>query len=272
MNWSSGVRSTLCRILLIGLPLLFTACSGIQRMSDHDPFGLQGTGIILYPQKTAEDLFYRLHSENLEISSVKGIGNARIHTGKDVFSSRLAWAAQDPGKLHLQIIGPVGPLAVLAANGKNIFFFDHVDRQFYKRRFSEDALGSYFKIPLEFNEMIDMISGRIPIDGYDRIALTENPEVDGFILRLMFPDKKEILHLYLGPEMKAPWKMESFKPDGSLRYRALLRSYKITENFNLPFYISVEDANGSYFQLEMNRVWVNTEMDDTLFELTRPEP
>jgi hypothetical protein len=242
------------------------------RMDRHDPFGLKKAGIPVHSAQAAEDLSRWIAGINQEVENVKGIGTTRIVSDNQILSSRLAWAADERGRIRLEMIGPSGhPLARLAADGRAVYFYSLAENRFYQTRFTDRVLNNYLDIPFDLNQMTDVLCGRIPVPDHDGAALVDNLENGGYILYLALFRSREVVRIFLHSDMKIIWKMERLKPDGALVYRMHLDQYRQVENSMIPFFINVVNDSGSSFQLETDRVWINTTMDDDMFILTRPE-
>ncbi|MBU4055047.1 MAG: DUF4292 domain-containing protein [Proteobacteria bacterium] len=254
------------------IPLLFMACGGRRPALDLDPFHLKNSGIALLPQSEAEEIFQRLSTTNLELKSIKGLGKAKVQSEKENFSSRLAWTADDSGRIRLEVIRPDGrSLLSLSTDGAFMYFYSHGEKKFYKKRVKDKNLGDYLGIPLNSHELTGILSGRIPGLNRDQMVLTENREGDGYILHLFEKNSRKTTLVFLNAEKQTVVKLERRKFDGTISYQILFDHRKTVNGFPLPFYLLVVDGKASSFQLEMDRVWINPAIEDKLFILSEPE-
>ena len=261
---------------LIGISFFFPACAFFNKGLSKDPFNLKHNGIAQYPAAEAETVFETLVRRNQDIKTIKGIGTFYFDHQNERYSSRMAWIGlrQDDqnGKIRLEILGPHGQsVASLAANDGTFYFFSHAENRYYKKALTDASLVSYLKIPITVNEMVDFLSGRIPIDGYDQIALTENESGEGVILYIFKKDPKTVLKIYLDTMQGFVYKAEFVRSVSKYSYQIEFVDPKAIDAFEIPFQIKIVDDKGSNFLLKMDRVWANANVDEGIFTLTRPE-
>jgi len=64
--------------------------------------------------------------------------------------------------------------------------------------------------------------------------------------------------------------MEVYDPGKGMIYRAELTDYQVAEPYLLPFVVTVFDAE-NWFQLEIDRYWLNPPTPAAAFVLTDPD-
>jgi outer membrane lipoprotein-sorting protein len=259
-------------VFMMLVPLMFMACGGRRAQLEKDPFHLESSGIQVFAQNEANEVFQRINTTNSGLKAVKGVGGIKLKSEKEHFSSRLAWVAELSGKMRLEVIGPDGrPLLSLSSDGQFVYFYSHGEKKYYKKRISEKNLSDYLGIPLEPLEMTALLSGRISGLPGDRIALTKNPAEEGFVLFLFDKKSGEVTRIFLTADRQTLRKMEKRKSNGTLLYEVLFENFKTVNQFAIPFDLFITDAAGSTFQLKMNQVIDNPAIDGSLFILYKPE-
>ena len=261
---------------VICISLFLPACALFNKRLIKDPFHLQSMRIVQYPASDAQTALEKIHRKNLGVKTIKGVGTFSFDHQNERFASRLAWTGlrqgDQVGKIRLEVIGPHGqPVASLAANETAFYFFSHVERKFYEKALTDRSLETYLKIPITVNEMVNFLSGRIPLDHYDQIALTQNGNGEGFILYGLKKDSKTVIKLFLDDAKETVYKAEYFHSVSKFSFRVEFIDPKLVDAYKIPFQIKIVDDKGSDFILKMDRVWANATVDESIFTLSQPE-
>ena len=268
-------KTSIVLAVLIFMPFLISACIGFSQRRYQDPFNLKTSGLVQYPVSDARAVFSQIQLENRQIKTIKGIGTFHLDYQNGKFSSRLAWTGikdgNKEGKIRLEVMGPHGqPTASFATDDRTLYFFSHVEKKFYKKGLTDNSLKKYLNIPITVDEMIDLLSGRIPMDEYDQVALTENPFQDGRMLHIFKKGKEQVVRLFIDGTDHSVYKAEFFHSYTELDFSVTFFNRKLVDTYKIPFQISIVDGKGSDCRLKMDRVWINTDVDETIFSLTRP--
>jgi outer membrane lipoprotein-sorting protein len=223
------------------------------------------------PDQTAEAeaLLAKLQAKNQGLKSFKGIGTIRFKDKEITQSSRVAWLGSQDGLLRIGILTIAGqPAASIAYNGETLYFFSHLEGRFYKRQTRDPDLEKLLSVPMRASELISLLTGRIPVVKYRAAIIEKNDSGKGCILILKSSWGRDLEKIYLDDSRNDIKKVEIF--DGSLVYRAEPADQKWTDNYQIPFVLTVSGKKAE-FSLSVDRYWINTSLSPDMFVLIQPE-
>jgi outer membrane lipoprotein-sorting protein len=210
----------------------------------------------------------RLRAVNADLSACKGLGQVALTMEEGVQRARLAWAAQSPDKLRLELLAVSGhPLAALASDGTHLYLRDNTRDRFYKGR-SSASLDPLLHIPLKVDDLIAYLLGRVPLMAADHVALMDNPEKPGYILNLGRWWGTLGQRILLAEDGATVEQVTRFDADGEPAYWVELGQRRLEGDYWLPRRLSVKTKKGHRIDIHLDRFWPNASIDDDAFRLT----
>ena len=116
----------------------------------------------------ARALILSLQKQNHKIKTFKGTGRLTLldNDSRNPTTS-IAWIGAIPDRCRIAIYGVTGqPTVSLASNGQWYTIFSHINNRFYKKRATFELFESYFSIPVEIEDVVSILAGRIPVGEY----------------------------------------------------------------------------------------------------------
>ncbi len=240
-------------ILLAFVFLVFSSCSGMQKKTDR-----------LEPNRSeAEILLKEIISNNNELMTFKGIGSFNLIHNKEKTTARMAFMGRYPSSLRLEVLGPAGqPMYSLSTHHKTLYFFSHFDDFYYTTHKENASLKWLISMPINVSEVMDLLSGRIPIMSYSSISLKKNHQGNGWILTLnksWFGGSEKI---YLDENRTRISSIEMLTSKGGLKYRADINDVIRVRNCNVPKRFVIKDNEGTVFTLRIDAYDLNFEIEE----------
>ena len=161
---------------------------------------------------------------------------------------------------------------------------------FYKKPATASSMRRLFTIPVETEDMVDILAGRVPICPYDSAVLTdgrsqinsneghtvsthsegENSGQYGYVLVLKKKWGDILEKIYLDRKKKNVHKVEMFDATGTLAYRVQFGRMEAINGYRIPSQLLISNSDGSGFRLDVDRYWVDASVSPSVFVLTPP--
>lgn len=211
------------------------------------------------------DIINAIKTSNAELKTFKGIGSVKLSNNDQNSSFRLAWAGEPPYNLRLIVLMSGKTIETFAANGKRIFLKSHTGaHQFIKKTSKNASLEKLISIPVKTNDIISLLSGKIPLAQHKYSRLIKVPDNKSYILELSKPWWGVVERVFLNNEKK-PTGFEMIKGGDSI-YRVSLDRYKKINGFNLPFEILIESEKATCKIIYTN-YFTNPDVNPNFFTL-----
>ena len=279
----------LATILLIGI-FLFSSCSTIISRIPEKPGDLEALSEV-------GELISYLKNQNFHLKTFKGVGRITFwENEKKDLTTRVAWVGSMPDRLRIALRSISGqPVVSFASDGQWLYLLNHTRGKFYKRRSGNSTMKKFFPIPVESDDIVNILAGRVSVDTFDSAVVIKNsppggrPHVtsnrhaalsthkepcaheDGYILVLKKGWGNICQKIYLDANRKQVRKVEKFYSTGDLKYRAEFKKMQDIEGYRVPFRLVFSAHDGSGFQLDVDRYWAGVSVSPSLFVLTPPE-
>jgi hypothetical protein len=279
----------LATILLIGT-FLFSSCSSITSRIPEKPGDLKALS-------EAGELILYLKNQNFHLKTFKGVGRITFFENeKKDLTTRVAWVGSIPDRLRIVLRSVSGqPVVSFASDGEWLYLLNHTRGKFYKRRSGNSTMKRFFSIPVESDDIVNILAGRVSVDNFDSAVVIKNcpPEVmshvtssrhtalstqeepcaheDGYILVLKKGWGNVCQKIYLDANKKQVFKVEKFYSSGDLKYRAEFKAMQDIEGYRVPSHLVFSTDDGSGFQLDVDRYLAGVSVLPSLFVLTPPE-
>lgn len=264
------LRKVIILIFLLIQVVFIASCGSIGRRQPPALFDLNSYEISSLKKDEISRLVTTLEQKNATLATYKGIGNVKLWNNKRVISSRAAWIGDSPLKLRLEMLGiHGGPIASVAINGHDLYYYSHADKQYYARSLTDDGLKPFVSFSLPADVVTCLLMGRIPVYAYRAAKIMENPTGAGFILTLVSKDREKAQKIFLNREKTGIFRIEYYDKTGSLEVSAALSNFRSVDSFEIPFTIALSDGKGSGLQMDIDRYWTGMPVEASVFVLSR---
>ena len=255
---------TLIFPFVVAASFLFSSCASL-------------TGRI--PEKSAEhvkavNLLLSLNTKNKNLKAFKGIGKIKLwHNNNPRIDERVAWACANPSSLLIVVLVSGHPAIKFSTDGNFLYYLDLTTKpsSFKKIRSSDACLDRLVSIPIRSGDLVSLLSGRIPIHEYTSAGLIKNNLKKGYILVLKKRWRGVIEKIYLDENKSDIQKVEIFKSDGSLKYRAAFKTMQYIKGYNVPLKLVISNDDGAGFMLDIERYMADATVSPSMFVLSPPE-
>ncbi len=247
---------------LLILLLLNSACTSFgKRIEGFEP-----------GQSKAETLLINFKKKNHNLKTFKGIGKINLTQNQELISARMAFLGSKPSSLRIEVLSPTGqPTLSFSAHKETIYFISHFENSFFKKRSKNANLKHLLSIQLNVSDVINLLSGRIPILNYHSCELAKNEQKDGWVLILKKRWSGVCEKIYLDENQAKIYKVEIFSSRGVLKYRAVFEGSIFIDNFEIPKTITITDNKNTLFNLRIDTYVANIEAQENVYILMPKE-
>lgn len=247
------------------LCVLLQACSGIHsgllsETQDHSS------------RQEARAILATLENTNSTLLSFKGIGRIELtQKGRDVFTTRAAWAGLYPDRFRIEILAMSGQPLISLAYDQNLFvYLSHTDSTYFKDEVTGVTLERLSAIPVTIEDVMMYLTGRIPVYDHAEAWLEKTASEEGFVLMLESNWTGIREKIYLDEKKTTIYKVELFGFTGALQYRAELTGERLMDGYRLPSYLTLSNESGDTVRLRIDRYVANAPVQESMFTIPPP--
>jgi hypothetical protein len=248
--------------ILLTATFLFFACSQfVGRVPESSP------------DPRTRELFDTLKNINGSLSSFKGIGKIKIWNNRKItLNERVAWVGSKPLNFRIEVLFSGRPLIKVASDGEWLYYRNtNSDSHPYGQlRLTETNLERLLSIQISPDDLMAILSGRIPICNCDTAALIENAGGSGHILKLSKNRQGVVEQIYLDPKMQSVRQVELFDRSGRLKYRITFERVKTFDAYRAPGRLVVSADSGDRLQLDIQHFQTDIPTRASMFFLPPP--
>ena len=247
--------------ILIGFGL--TACSTMT-------VGLSGTE----EDRETRNLISILEAQNNQLKNFKGIGTIKVwNHGRIQIDERVAWVGSQPLKISIAVLISGYPAVKISSDGEWFYYLESQgEKSYFKKIQTTNAnLKRLISIPIRSDDVITLLTGKVPIREYHQAQLKEDASGDGYILILRKRWWGIIEKIYIDESKSQVHQIEMFDRGGSLTYRASFEKIKDIQGYRVPFRLKISNDDGADCRLEIDRYWADITVTPSMFVLTPPE-
>jgi hypothetical protein len=228
---------------------------------------------------------------NTQVKTIKGIGFVKIGRVNQLNRFRAAWIGSRPDKFRLEILLTTGqPSVSFASDGKRNYLLSYADNRLYRRKASENGLKRLVSIAMTPKDILDLLSGRLPVRPESRAvlegrsgngapvrpesrAMIEEPSGVGAPVIMLETSKRGARdRIYpVTAAGKTFFKLERYDRKGRLKFRAVFEKMREADGVRIPETLTITNENGAMIQIDIDRCWVNPDVSDDRFVLRLPE-
>ena len=163
------------------------------------------------------------------------------------------------------------PLISLSADQDHFFYLSHTNAAYYEKNTPGATLEDLSSIPVTIEDIMEFLSGRVPIRDHTTAYVRKLDSGPGFVLVLEKDWTGIIQKIYLDESKTKIYKVEIFGITGALHYRAELVGETIMDGFTLPKRLVLANGNGDSIQLKIDRYFPNVPVEQSMFPIPPPE-
>lgn len=255
------------RLLFVGLSIIvflsLSACAGLGRRPDHKE---------AVTTEEARQVLANLSNINPSLSVFKGIGKIKIwHPDRPTIKERVAWVGASPESLRIEVLISGRSVIKFSTDGYYMYFLDlrEAEPSLTKIRTVAPNLKHIAALPVKIREVIHLLAGRPPLENYSKVYLVEDSSGDGFIL-ILENWWRIVEKIYLDRDKSQIRKVEVFKGNRRLRYRAVFNSMQEVRGYLVPDQLTLTDEKGAGLVLDIDRYLADISTSPSMFVLSPP--
>jgi len=226
---------------------------------------------IPFDQSEAGEILCFLKNKNDTLNTFKGIGKIKLYDKNKVRGARMVWAGAKPGKLRIQVLDISGQsIESFSSDSEYLYILSSaLPKRFYKKRSADTNLKKIISIPVKVGDVIDFLTGRIPIYDHDIATVKKNESQDERVLILKKRRQGVVEKIYLNNDKEVD-KIEIFH-SGALVYRAIFEKIQNINRYRVPFRLVISNGNDIFVTLDIEKYFANVPVSPSMFVLTPPE-
>lgn len=222
-------------------------------------------------QDKAISIISAIRTRNSSIRTFNGLGKIELAHNGEFLNARAAWVGSYPNQLRFEILGIGGhPLLSFSFNHDEQFFISHIDKTFYHSEDTDADLEDLIAIPVKLDDIMKLLTGRIPVYEHFDFEIIEDSSETGWILVLKREWTGVCEKLYLDEKNTKIYKIEIFGLTGGLTYRAVFDGGIEIESMEIPSKLTLADDNGASLRLRIDRSLKNIPVSSSVFVLEPP--
>lgn len=222
----------------------------------------------------AKHLLTTLENKNSSLKNFKGIGKIKVWNNDQIqIDERVAWVGSDPAQISIAVLISGFPAIKLASDGQWFYYLEmqgstHV---FKKIQASNANLKRLIAIPIHSNDVITLLTGRVPLREHHSAYIKKNPSDSGYVLILKKRWRGIVEKIYFNDAKSRVRQIEVFNRSGSLVYRVGFENIREIKGYRVPFRLKISSDGGADCQLDIDRYWADVSVSPSVFVLTPPE-
>jgi len=245
------------RLAFLILILLLPAC---HKMVQRDPG-------FAFPESPPEAhrILSIIKARNDAARSFKGIGKISVWDQSGSRTSRAAWAGSIDGRLRIEFLALPGQSAAkFIYDGENYYFLSQVDQQLYQKSCSDPDLTQVSGVPIRVSEVIEFLSGGIPIYNHDSVVLEPLASHEGYVLIFKKRWLGVVQKIYLDPSRSIVEKVEIHKW-WKKEYQAEFAQVRPVDGHQIPFDLTISNGKSQGFRVISDRFWADITVSPSMF-------
>ncbi len=214
---------------------------------------------------SAERLLGALAERRTAVRTLRGFAQIAYESGDANIGARHAVLVRRPGHFRLEVLSPLGALAVIATDAKELVVYVRRESKIYRGPASAGSVGAYTQVPVEVADAASILLGTPPERAATGPATVSRDE-EAHAFKLTMPVALGRHLVWFDPETLAPTASETPLPDGS-RLRVAFAEYRDIGTLRFPHAIDMRTEPGDrVVRVRYASPSLNSEIVDSLFE------
>jgi hypothetical protein len=251
---------------MLFLLVYFAGCSGLSR---EKQLPLDAAA-----KAEAQAVLANLSRHNAGLNNFKGKGKIKVwQKGRLKFREKVYWVGSETSKISIVLLIGGYPAVKMASDGKWFYYYEVGEgKPIYKKIAASDAsLKRIISIPIQTDDVLSLIAGRVPIREYHRAILERQDAKPGYVLILEKRWWGITEKIYLDQTKTQAQQVEFYSRSGSLIYRARFDQMQTINGYRVPARLSITNGTDADFELEINAFWTDVAVTPSMFVLQPPE-
>ena len=260
------MRDPFQRVVMIGC---FTVVCCFLCHCVGSPMG-RGAPASIKKDAEAEDLQKSILATNTALKSIKGIGRVKLQQNNQSNIFRAVWIGKRPGQFRLEVLAATGqPMLSFAGDGKRHYLLSYTDNRLYRKKVSENGLKDIISIALSTNDIVDLLSGRLPVNPGGSARIENGAGGQGPFLVLEDSRRNHVDKIFMGPDGMAFGGLERRDRRGRLLFKVVFDKMRVVDGFRVPDALTITNDDNVRVHIEVERCWVNPVVSDDQFVLEK---
>jgi hypothetical protein len=136
---------------------------------------------------------------------------------------------------------------------------------------SEASLKHIVAIPIQADDVVELLAGRVPLREHSAVTLQEQETEPGYVLILRQRWWGVVEKIYLDESKTRVNMTEYYSPMGSLIYRVRFDKMQMVNGYRVPVRLSVSNGEDSDFELVVDRYYTDVPVTASMFVLDPPD-
>jgi hypothetical protein len=260
----------LIMVLLLHLLALLVGCATMTAVPSKEDRRLKDAAT----RAEALAVLTTLANQNVNLKNFKGTGKFKVwQKGRLNLNEQVAWIGSDNNRISIVILIGRYPAVKMASDGKWFYYYEvGKGKPIYKRFAASNAdLKRIISIPIKVGDILDLLSGRVPIREHQSATMAEQAAGQGYVLVLKKRWWGVTEKIYIDETKSRAYQVEFFNRSGSLIYRAQFNEMQTVKDYRVPANLRISNGKDANFELDINRFWADVEVNPSMFVLKPPE-
>ena len=160
----------------------------------------------------------------------------------------------------------------MASDGKWFYYYEAgKEAPIYKKyAASNTSLKRLISIAIQTDDVLDLLTGRVPIREHHSLMLQKLENEPGYALVLKKRWWGVIQKIYLNESKTRARKIEFFNRGGTLIYRAWFDTVQTINSYLVPGRLKITNDKDVQFELSINKYLADVEVTSAMFVLNPP--
>jgi outer membrane lipoprotein-sorting protein len=205
-----------------------------------------------------------LDERRAAVSSVRGFAQIAYESGEDNVGARHAVLARRPDHFRLEVLSPLGALAVIASDARELVVYARRESKIYRGPASAESVGAYAQVPVPVADVTSILLGMPPVrDAAGAATVAHDREAATFKLVIPIAGGRQIV--WFDPETLEPVASETPLAEGG-KLRVAFGDYRAIGSLRFPHAVDMQaEPSGRAVRVRWISPSLNTEITETLF-------
>jgi len=214
----------------------------------------------------AERLLETLEQRRASVVSLRGFAHIAYESGEERLGGRHAVLVRQPDHFRLEVLSPLGALAVVASDGRELAVYVRSERRIYRGSATAESVAAYTGVPVAVEDVVAVLVGAPPYRPPVGAATVARDE-GAALIRLAIPIAAGSQEVWFAPESLLPVASATALADGGI-LRTRFGDYRDLGAFPFPYAVELRTEPGDRaVRVRYGSPSLNQEVADGVFAL-----